>query len=43
MRRLLIFEKVYGTGFDLSDQELASLSGGVASRHEILADIGAAI
>jgi alanine dehydrogenase len=43
VRRQLIFEKGYGTRFDLSDQELVSLSGGVASRHEILADIGAAI
>jgi N5-(carboxyethyl)ornithine synthase len=43
VRRQLIFEKGYGTRFDMTDAELAALSGGVASRDEILADIGAAM
>ncbi len=43
VRRQLIFEKGYGSRFDMGDAELTALSGGVASRHEILADIGAAL
>jgi len=43
VRRQLIFEEGYGARFDIADAELAALSGGVASRHEILADLGAAI
>jgi len=43
LRRQLIFEKGYGERFGVADADLAALSGGVASRHEILADIGQAI
>jgi N5-(carboxyethyl)ornithine synthase len=43
VRRQLIFEKGYGTRFDMTGDEMASLSGGVASRREILAGLGAAI
>ena len=43
VRRQLIFEEGYGARFDMADAELAALSGGVASRHEILAELGAAI
>jgi alanine dehydrogenase len=39
-RRQLIFEKGYGDPFDVSDAELAAQSGGVATRRELLADIG---
>jgi alanine dehydrogenase len=40
VRRQLIFEKGYGTPFDISDSEMSDQSGGVATRHELLADIG---
>lgn len=43
LRLRLIFEQGYGARFDMTDDELSALSGGVASRQEILADIGAAI
>jgi alanine dehydrogenase len=36
----LIFEEGYGKPFDITDEELADLSGGTASRHELLADLG---
>jgi N5-(carboxyethyl)ornithine synthase len=39
----LIFEKGYGEPFDIDDQEMASLSGGLASRRELLAEIGSVI
>jgi N5-(carboxyethyl)ornithine synthase len=40
IRRQLIFEEGYGTPFDISDSELSDQSGGVATRHELLANIG---
>ena len=40
IRRQLIFEEGYGKPFDITDEELADLSGGTASRHELLADLG---
>ena len=40
VRRKLIFEKGYGTPFSITDSEMAEQSGGVASRHELLADLG---
>ncbi|KUO61489.1 NAD(P) transhydrogenase subunit alpha [bacterium BRH_c32] len=40
IRRQLIFEEGYGKPFDITDEELAYLSGGTASRHELLADLG---
>ena len=43
IRRQLIFEKGYGARFNFTDEEISALTGGIATRHEILADIGAAI
>lgn len=40
IRRQMIFEEGYGTPFGMSDSELSEQSGGVAKRHELLADIG---
>ena len=40
IRQKLIFEEGYGAPFNISDAEIASQSGGIASRHEILANIG---
>ena len=39
----MIFEKGYGHPFNIEDEEIAEQTGGIASRHEILADIGAVI
>lgn len=43
IRRKLVFEKGYGKPFNVDDDEIASHSAGVASRSELLADIGAVI
>ena len=43
LRKQLIFEKGYGEPFATSDAEIAAQTGGIASRHEILADIGSVI
>lgn len=43
IRQKLIFEKGYGKPFNVADEEIAKLTGGLASRSEILSDIGAAI
>jgi alanine dehydrogenase len=43
IRKQLIFEKGYGKPFGLSDEFFESQTGGVASRHELLADIGSVI
>jgi alanine dehydrogenase len=40
IRRQLIFEEGYGAPFGISDSEMSGQSGGVASRHELLANIG---
>jgi alanine dehydrogenase len=40
IRKQLIFEKGYGAPFNIEDQEISDLTGGIASRHELLADIG---
>ena len=40
IRRQLIFEEGYGKPFDISDSKISDQSGGVATRHELLADIG---
>ncbi len=40
IRRQLIFEEGYGKPFDISDSEISDQSGGVATRHELLANIG---
>ncbi|WP_394181802.1 N(5)-(carboxyethyl)ornithine synthase [Marinomonas posidonica] len=43
LRHRLIFEEGYGAAFNVSDDEIAAQTGGIATRHEILADIGAVI
>jgi N5-(carboxyethyl)ornithine synthase len=43
LRRQLIFEEGYGAPFGISDSEIAAITGGTASRHELLADIGRVI
>lgn len=43
LRHQLIFEEGYGTPFGISDSEIAALTGGIASRHELLADLGTVI
>ncbi len=40
IRSQLIFEKGYGAPFDITDSEISDQSGGVATRHELLSDIG---
>ncbi len=40
VRRQLIFEKGYGKPFGITDSEISDQSGGVATRHELLAGIG---
>ncbi|MBI0401298.1 N(5)-(carboxyethyl)ornithine synthase [Cyclobacterium marinum] len=43
IRKQLVFEKGYGLPFNKSDQEISALSGGIATRRELLADIGSVI
>ena len=43
LRRQLIFEEGYGAPFGVADSEIATMTGGVATRHELLADIGSVI
>lgn len=43
IRKQLIFEKGYGAPFGLDDDYFVSQTGGVASRHELLAEIGSVI
>ncbi|ETI59233.1 N(5)-(carboxyethyl)ornithine synthase [Marinomonas profundimaris] len=43
LRHRLIFEEGYGAAFNISDDDIAAQTGGIATRHEILADIGAVI
>jgi len=43
IRKNLIFEKGYGKPFNIEDEEIASQTGGMATRSEILSDIGSAI
>lgn len=43
MLKQLIFERGYGAPFNVSDEELARQTGGLATREEILKDMGAAI
>lgn len=43
IRRQLIFEKGYGAPFNITDEEIRAKTGGIASRSEILSDIGSAI
>lgn len=39
-RRQLIFEKGYGAPWNISDMDIAAMTGGVATRHQLLAEIG---
>ena len=43
LRKQLIFEEGYGRSFNISDDEIKALSGGMASRSELLADLGSVI
>jgi len=43
VRKRLIFEKGYGKSFNVDDEEIKSRSGGLASRSELLSDIGSVI
>jgi len=43
LRRQLIFETGYGDAFGMTDSEIGSMTGGIATRHELLADIGTVI
>ncbi len=43
LRRQLIFEQGYGAPFGITDAEIASLTGGIASRHQLLAEVGTVI
>lgn len=43
IRRQLVFEKGYGAPFNLDDEEIADQTAGMASRSEILSDIGSVI
>jgi len=43
LRRQLIFEEGYGEPFGITDSEIAAMTGGIATRHELLADIGTVI
>ena len=43
IRKQLIFEKGYGEPFNLDDGFFISQTGGVASRHELLAELGSVV
>ncbi|XPF93961.1 N(5)-(carboxyethyl)ornithine synthase [Colwellia sp. RE-S-Sl-9] len=43
LRSQLIFEEAYGEPFGVSDAEIADLTGGIATRHELLAEVGTVI
>ncbi|UPW16739.1 N(5)-(carboxyethyl)ornithine synthase [Agarivorans sp. TSD2052] len=43
LRQQLVFEEGYGAPFGVSDDEIAALTGGIASRHELLAELGTVI
>jgi N5-(carboxyethyl)ornithine synthase len=43
IRRQLIFEKGYGAPFNMDDEEIANQTGGMATRSEILSEIGSVI
>ncbi|MCD9538410.1 NAD(P) transhydrogenase subunit alpha [Photobacterium carnosum] len=43
LRQQLIFEEGYGAAFGISDSKIADLTGGIASRHDLLANIGTVI
>ncbi|MBU3015848.1 N(5)-(carboxyethyl)ornithine synthase [Poseidonibacter lekithochrous] len=43
LRKQLIFEEGYGIPFGITDEHIASQTGGIASRHELLSEIGSVI
>ncbi len=43
VRNQLIFEEGYGASLGIADDEIASQTGGIATRHELLADLGAVV
>lgn len=43
IRRQLVFEKDYGVPFNIKDKEIRDLTGGMATRSEILSNIGSVI
>jgi N5-(carboxyethyl)ornithine synthase len=43
IRNQLIFEEGYGVEFGIADEEIASQTGGIATRKELLTDIGTVI
>lgn len=43
LRKQLIFEEGYGIPFGISDDKIASQTGGIASRHDLLSKIGTVI
>ena len=43
IRRQLIFEEGYGAPFGIADSEISAQTGGIATRHELLAEIGTVI
>jgi len=43
IRKQLIFEKGYGAPFNIDDEEISEQTGGIATRSEILSDIGSVI
>jgi alanine dehydrogenase len=43
IRKQLVFEEGYGKPFNIDDNEIKALTGGMATRSEILSDIGSAI
>ena len=43
IRRQLIFEKGYGAPFNMSDEEIRQQVGGIASRSELLSDLGSVL
>jgi alanine dehydrogenase len=43
IRRQLVFEEGYGEPFGIADSEIAAQTGGIATRHELLAEMGTVI
>jgi len=43
IRKQLIFEKGYGAPFQISDDQISELTGGIATRNELLVDLGSVI
>ena len=43
VRRQLIFEEGYGASLGIADDEIARQTGGIATRRELLADLGAVV